>query len=223
MAGAAGVDAPDREKQAMTDTLGQVTLNPLEDLKISLITIRGEPHVELRVWARAAPGDASGLPAGRAIALPLSLFPDLVRVMTEAQVALATRRRTFPTISPRAAAPPGRTDSRKDPRVHLSLPVECRLLDPTTFWPGKWVSGEIMDLSMGGAQVWLPECFPCYKQIEVFWRIEGTAFRGRAEIVGADPMRTAPRNGRYRHSLRWVGMDPHVRSALTRLVPLTIG
>ncbi len=206
----------------MTDTLGQVALNPLEDLKLTLITIRGEPHVELRVYARAAPGNVSGHPGVRAITLPLSLFPDLLRVMTEARDVLATRRLTFPSIIPRAAAPPGRTDSRKDSRVHLSLPVECRMLDPTTFWPGKWVSGEIRDLSMGGAQVWLPECFPCFKQIEVFCRIDGTAFRGRAEIVGADPMKKAPRNGRYRHSLRWVEMDPRVKSALTRLVPLTI-
>jgi len=207
----------------MTDILARVALNPLEDLTLSLVTIRGEPHVEFRVHARTATGNASSLPGARAIALPLSLFPELLRVMTEAKDALATRRQTLPTITPRIAAPPGRTDPRKDPRVHLSLPVECRLLDPTTFWPGKWVSGEIKDLSLGGAQVWLSECFPCFKQVEVFCRIEGTAFRGRAEIVGADPMRKAPRNGRYRHSLRWVGMDPSAQSALTKLVPTTIG
>ena len=207
----------------MTDTLGQVALNPLEDLKLSLITIRGEPHVELRVYARTATGTASGLPGVRAIALPLSLFPEVLRVMTEAKDVLATHRLIFPSITPRVATPPGRTDSRKDPRVHLSLPVECRLLDPTTFWPGKWVTGEIKDLSIGGAQVWLPECFPCFKQIEVFGKIEGTAFRGRAEIVGADPMKKAPKNGRYRHSLRWVGMDTRAKSALSKLVPMTIG
>jgi hypothetical protein len=206
----------------MTETLGQLALNSLEALKLSLITIRGEPHVELRVWEHTAPGNAGGLPGERAIALPLNLFPDLLRVMTEAKDVLATRPPTLPTITPRAAAPPGRTDSRKAPRLHLSLPVECRLLDPTSFWPGKWVSGEIKDLSLGGAQVWLPDRFPCFKQIEVFCRIEGTAFRGRAEIVGADPLKKAPRNGRYRHSLRWVGMDPRVKSALTKLVPMTV-
>lgn len=217
----------------MTETLDQVVLNPLEDLKISLIKIRGEPHVELRVNARAAPGDASGLPGGRAIVLPVGLVPELLRVMTEIKEVLIKRGRISPpdvkgvdlgqSISARAAGLPNRTDSRQHPRAHLRIPVECRLLDPTTFWPGKWMTGEIRDVSIGGAQVWLPQRFPRFKQVEVFGAIEGTVFRGRAEILGTDLMKVASKNGRYRHSLRWVGLDAQAKTVLSKLVPMTIG
>jgi hypothetical protein len=105
----------------------------------------------------------------------------------------------------------------------VKISVECRLLDPTTFRPGKWVAGEITNLSVGGAEVWLDERFPRFRQVEVFGEVDGTVLRGRGEIVGADLLRTAPRNGRHRHSLRWVGMDTFAKSALSRLVPLTIG
>ena len=217
----------------MTETLGQVALNPLEDLKISLMKIRGEPHVELRIHPRAAPGDAGGLPGGRALALPVSSLPELLRAMMEVTEAFIKRELiplpetkgvdTWQSTTPTVASLPARTDSRQNPRVHVRISVECRLLDPTTFWPGKWVAGEITNLSVGGAQVWLDEHFPRFRQVEVFGEVEGTVLRGRGEIVGADLMRTAPTNGRHRHSLRWVSMDTFAKSALSRLVPMTIG
>ena len=217
----------------MTETLGQVPLNSLEDLKISLMKIRGEPHVELRIHPRAAPGNAGGLPGGRALVLPVSLLPELLRAMTEVTevfirrdlISVPETRGVEPwqSTTPPVAGPPARTDSRQNPRLHVRIPVECRLLDSTTFWPGKWVAGEITNLSVGGAQVWLDERFPRFRQVEIFGEVEGTVLRGRAEIVGADLMRTAPKNGRHRHSFRWVSMDTFAQSALSRLVPMTIG
>jgi len=217
----------------MTEPLGQMALNPLEDLKIFLMKIRGELHVALRIYARAAPDSASGLPGGRSLVLPVRSLPEILRAMTEITEALIKRdlisvpetRGVEPWQSTTApvAGPPARTDSRQNPRVHVKIPVECRLLDPATFWPGKWVAGEITNLSVGGAQVWLDERFPRFRQVEVFGEVEGTVLRGRAEIVGADLMRTAPKNGRHRHSFRWVSMDTFAQSALSRLVPMTIG
>jgi hypothetical protein len=208
----------------MTEPLGQVTISQCEDLKISLINIRGESHVELRISARAASGSASGLPGERAVFLPVRSVPDLLRTMREITEALGKRGLTsVPETTPPLAGPLARTDSRRSPRVHVSIPVECRLLDPTTFWPGKWVAGEITNLSVGGAQVWLDERFPRFRQVEVFGEVEGTVLRGRGEIVGADLMSTAPQNGRHRHSLRWVSMDTFAKSVLSRLVPMTIG
>ena len=217
----------------MTDTLGQVALNPLEDLKIFLMQIRGELHVALRIYARAAPDSASGLLGGRSLVLPVRSLPEILRAMTEITEALSKRSLTsvpetggvenLQSTTPPVPGPPARTDSRRNPRVHVRLPVECRLLDPTTFWPGKWVAGEITNLSVGGAQVWLDERFPRFRQVEVFGEVEGTVLRGRGEIVGADLMRTAPKNGRHRHSLRWLSTDTFAKSALSRLVPMTIG
>jgi hypothetical protein len=217
----------------MTDTLGHVVLSQFEDLKISLIQIGGEPHVELRIYARAASGNAGVLPGGRAIVLPVSWLPELLRVMTVAKEVCIERKLIFlpetqggetwqSGIAP-VAGLRARTDSRRSPRTHARIPVECRLLDPTTFWPGKWVAGEITNLSVGGAQVWLDERFPRFRQVEVIGEVEGTVLRGRGEIVGADLVQTAPKNGRHRHSLRWVSTDTFAKSALSRLVPTTIG
>lgn len=217
----------------MIETLGQMALNPFEDLKIFLMKIRGELHVALRIHARAAPDSASGLPGGRSLVLPVKSLPEILRAMTEITEALSKRSLTsvpetggvenWQSTTPPVPGPPARTDSRRTPRVHVRIPVECRLLDPTTFWPGKWAAGEITNLSVGGAQVWLDERFPRFRQVEVFGEVEGTVLRGRGEIVGADLMRTAPKNGRHRHSLRWVSMDTFAKSALSRLVPMTIG
>ena len=217
----------------MTEMLGQVALNPLEELKISLMKIRGEPHVEFRIYARAAPGNASGLPGGRVLVLPVSLLPELLRAMTEVTEVFIKRElislpetkgvETWQSSTAPVEGLRARTDPRRNPRVHVRIPIECRLLDPTTFWPGKWVPGEITNLSIGGAQVWLDERFPRFRHVEVFGEVEGSVLRGRGEIVGADLMRTAPTNGRHRHSLRWVGMDSFAKSALSRLVPMTIG
>jgi hypothetical protein len=217
----------------MTDTLGQVVLSRFEDLKISLIKIGGEPHVELRIYARAASGNAGVLPGGRAIVLPVSLLPELLRAMTVAKEVCIEREliflpktqgtETWQSGTASVAGLRARTDSRRSPRAHVRIPVECRLLDPTTFWPGKWVAGEITNLSVGGAQMWLDERFPRFRQVEVIGEVEETVLRGRGEIVGADLIRTAPKNGRHRHSLRWVSMDTFAQSALSRLVPMTIG
>jgi len=117
---------------------------------------------------------------------------------------------------------PGRRDSRKHPRVRLSLQVECRLMNPEKFWPDRPLQGEITDVSIGGAKVWLPQRLPLFKEIEVTTVIEGRLFRARAEIVGADTQaQRDPRTARCRHSLRWVLMDAHSKEALSRVVPVS--
>lgn len=62
-----------------------------------------------------------------------------------------------------------------------------------------------------------------FTQVEVFGEVEGTVLWGRGDILGADLMRTAPRNGCHRHSLRWVSMDAFAKSVLSGLVPMTLG
>ena len=214
----------------MGEKLGKVALNQIESIWLSLQEIRGEPHLELRVHTRATPGDLTPLSGGQAIALPVGLLPELLRVMTAVQDLLMTQgliprsegqitERENP-ISVRRAALRNRTESRRHPRMHLCLPVECRMVDPNSFWPGKRIVGELKDVSIGGAQLLLPERLPRFKQVEVFAVIEGRPFRGRAEIVGAELQQKHPNNGHYRHSLRWVGIDAHTKAALSKIVPM---
>ncbi len=218
-------------KQVMEEKLGHVLRNPLEEVRLSLLEIRGEPHVELRVYRRAAPTEASALPSTEGVAIPVNVLPDLVRVLTQARDSLTKQGRIFvpaPTearvmergelitehLGDRHAGQAG----RQYPRVAMNVPVECRLLDPGSIWAGKPVTGEVKDISLGGAQVWLPKCFPRFRQIEVVMMIEGAPFRARAEIVGTDLMKTKKGQESCRHNLRWVVMDASAKAALSKVI-----
>ena len=117
---------------------------------------------------------------------------------------------------------PGRRDSRRHPRVQLCVKVECRLMNPEKFWPGPPFQGEITDVSIGGAKVWLPQRLPLFKEIQVTAVVEGRLFRARAEVVGADArVQRDARTTRCRHSLRWVLMDAHSKEILSRVVAVS--
>jgi hypothetical protein len=233
----------------MTEKLGQVSRSAFEDIWVSLRDIHGEPHVELRVYSRGSPFDATPLPGLEEIVVPVNQLPALLRELREAQELLSQRgliqlpstapttlrEREEPitvgweapptggpteTVTVRRAPPPDRKDPRQYPRVPLNLPVECRLVDPDSFWPGKPITGEILDVSLGGAKVGLPQPLPRYGQVEVFVMIKGSLFRARAEIVGAERERKKDLKGRYyRHSLRWVMIDAQAQVALSKVVP----
>jgi hypothetical protein len=104
----------------------------------------------------------------------------------------------------------------------LHLPVECRLIDSAGIWPGKRMMGELKDVSIGGAQLWLPERLPRFKQVEVSTVIEGKLFRGRAEIVGAELQQKHSKNRHYRHSLHWMEMGIHAKVALSGIIPALV-
>jgi len=217
----------------MMEKLGSMVCNALEEIRVSLRDVRGEPHVEFRFYGRSRSGEQDPLPGREAISLPVGLLPVLLRVLTQAQDLLIKRGLIhIPSpaeatvmdggvpITVGLAGPPGRRDSREYPRVPLSVAVECRAVDPDSFWPAKPVTGEAKDVSIGGAQVWLPKRLPRYKQADVFMVIEGMIFRARAEIVGVElETKKDIRGGYYRHSLRWVTMEAHAKAALSRLVP----
>ena len=217
----------------MMEKLGSMVCNALEEIRVSLRDVRGESHVEFRVYGRSRSGEQDPLPGREAISLPVGLLPALLRVLTQAQDLLIKRGLIhIPSpaeatvmdggvpITVGLAGPPGRRDSRQYPRVPLSVPVECRAVDPESFWPSKPVNGEAKDVSIGGAQVWLAKRLPRFKQADVFMVIEGMIFRARAEIVGVElETNKETKGGNYRHSLRWVTMEAHAKAALSRLVP----
>jgi hypothetical protein len=217
----------------MMDKLGSLVCNSLEEIRVSLRDIRGKPHVEFRVYARPRSGESGALPGREAIALPASLLPVFLRVLTQAQEILIKRGLIYiPTpaeatvlehgepVTIRLAVPPGHRDARKYPRVPLSVAVECRLVDPESFWRAKPVNGEAKDVSIGGAQVWLAKRLPRFKQADVFMVIEGMIFQARAEIVGAElETKKDVKTGNYRHSLQWITMEGHSKEALSKVLP----
>jgi len=215
------------------DKLGSMVCNPLEEIRVSLRDVRGEPHVEFRVYGRSRSGEPDPLPGREAISLPAGLLPVFLRVLSQAQEILIKRGVIYlpsaaeatvlehgEPVTIRLAVPPGHRDARQHPRMPLSVPVECRVVDPESFWPAKPVNGEAKDVSIGGAQVWLAKRLPRYKQADVFMVIEGMIFRARAEIAGVELERNREvKGGYYRHSLRWVVMEAHAKEALSKVVP----
>jgi PilZ domain-containing protein len=216
----------------MEETLGHVLCNPLEEVRLSLRKIRGESNVELRVYRRAVPTDASPLPSTEGVAIPVNVLPELIRVLTQAQDSLTKQGRMFvPSSTETRIMERGeliteglgerKVDQRgrQYPRVSLNIPVECRLLDPGSIWAGKSVTGDVKDVSLGGAQVFLPKCFPRFRQLDVIMMIEGAPFRARAEVVGTDLMKMKKGQESCRHNLRWVAMDAAAKSALSKVLP----
>jgi hypothetical protein len=217
----------------VTERLGSMVKNRLEEIWVSVREIQGEANVELRVHGRSVSGKEEPLPGREAITLPVGLLPVLLRVLTQAQDVLIKRGLIY-TPSPAEAivvedglpitvrmadAAAGRK-SRLYPRMSLSVPVECRVIDPDSFWPAKPVNGEAKDVSIGGAQVWLSKPLPRFKQVEVFMVIEGMPFRARAEIAGVElEAKKEAKSGYYRHSLRWVTMEAHAKEVLSKVVP----
>jgi hypothetical protein len=217
----------------MMERLGSMVKNRLEEIWVSVGEIQGEANVELRVHGRSLSGKEEPLPGREAITLPVGLLPVLLRVLTQAQDVLIKRGLIYipspaeatvmegglPVTVRMARGSAGR-DSRKHPRVSLSVAVECRVIDPDSFWPAKPVNGEAKDVSIGGAQVWLVKRLPRFKQAEVFMVIEGMIFRARAEIAGVElDTKKDGKSGYYRHSLRWVMMEAHAKEVLSKVVP----
>lgn len=203
--------------------LDQITRSPLEDICVLLREVHGVPHVELRVYyPPGRPGD-DPTPGLERIAVPVDVLPDLVRVLTEtlerlAQDGVVDAAPQGPATEAAEAGlrGTGRCDSRRERRVPLKLRVGCGLVGAKDMSSSKVVTGETKDVSNGGLQVWLPERFSLLSRLEVYMRVAGLNFHGRAEVVGADVHST---HGEYRHSLRWLDLTPRAKAALSQVIP----
>lgn len=216
----------------MDERLGHLVRDQGEEIWVSLREAGGEQHVELRVYERQASAKAEPAPGKERVSVPVSLLPVLVKTLAQAQDTLVHRGLIYVGPTPNvihmergdvlscvAEARPKVQASRKHPRVALNVRGECRLLDKKSFWPGKPVVGEIMNVSLGGAQVCFPTRFPRFGQVELFMVVDGMMFRGRAEVAGADAeVQSGPTYGQFRHSLRWVSLEGPAREVLTKVV-----
>ncbi len=216
----------------MAEPLGQVLLQAGARLWIMLQERQGPPEVELRVGGDLAPTEAETGRARPGIRLPVDVLPILVGVLTHAQDRLieAGHLSLLPpaeaTVMERGVPVkraldnrPARRDERTHPRVPVALPIECRVLDPQRFWPARPLAGTVTNLSLGGAQVWLPQRVPLFAQVEITLVASGTLFRGRAQVVGIDlPTKRDPHTGQHRHSLRWLALEGPAQAVLAQLV-----
>jgi len=216
----------------MDERLGHLVRDQGEEIWVSLREAGGEQHVELRVFERQTSAGAGSAPGKERISIPVSLLPVLIKALSQAQDVLVHRGLIYVPQTPNVthmergdAVPLGIADrpkvqaSRKHPRVALNIRGECRLLDKKSFWPGKPVVGEIINVSLGGAQVCLPARFPRFGQVELIMVVDGMMFRGCAEVAGADAeVQSGPTYGQFRHSLRWVSLEGPAKEILTKIV-----
>ena len=212
------------------ESFGKIVCSKLDEVWVSLQEVHGKPHLEFRIYSTPPPGAPAPIPRREAIALPIDQLPNLLRVLTHAQELCISRGLLY------APAPasvvtmqdglsvslPQRertTKARQHPRVPVQVPVECRLVEPEKFWPASSVSGEIRDLSLGGAQVWLRQRFPRFKDVNVACIVDGKGFQARAQVVSVElESHKDPQTGLHRHGLRWVAMEPRARQILTDVI-----
>ena len=210
--------------------LGKVPCNSLEEVWVSLLEIQGKAHLEFRVRAISASGKTSPLSAREAILLPIDQLQSLLRLLTQIR-ELCIKRGLLYEPGPASAVtmqqgesialPLQRraTTARRDPRIPLRLPVECRLVEAEGIRPTKPVSGEIRDISLRGAQVWLPQRLPRFKQVDVAGLLDGSGFHARAQVVSVElESNRDPTTGFHRHGLQWVAMEPKPREILSTAI-----
>jgi hypothetical protein len=208
----------------MKKDLDRVSRNDSEEIRLTLQEIRGELCLELRVYTRSAQRGGTPIPDPEAIVVPVRVLPELWRALEQSHDRLVKEGLAEEPGDPatlclgdlQAATP----NTRLDPGPAVKLPVECYLLGtPSDTWSSKplsgRVTGEIRDVSSGGAQAWLPEQFPVSSRLAILMRIGDQTFRGQAEVLGAAHH---PEDGYYRHSLRWLSLSPQAEAALSKLV-----
>jgi len=78
------------------------------------------------------------------------------------------------------------------------------------------LQGEFRDISVGGAQVWLPSRLELGQLVDVAGMLDGQPFRARAEVVGAGlQVRKGVNGGLVRHSLKWLTYNAAAADILT--------
>ncbi len=83
--------------------------------------------------------------------------------------------------------------------------------------PGASVAGKAVDLSLGGAQVWLPMRLPRYSFAELSALINGEQFIARGEIVSVAPLpKMIGGKPTYRHGIRWLSLTGAAREVLSK-------
>jgi hypothetical protein len=211
------------------EQLGLVVCNRHEEVWISLKEVRQEWHIELRVYERSDDGGRQPRPGRDVINLPVEQLPLLLERLAQAKDS-CLRRGLLWVSGDGHVAPVGRAATAVQPdraraagmraRLHPRLPVRyavlCQPMVVGEVQRSAVLRGEFRDLSVGGAQLWLPSRLNLAQQVEIGAMIEGQAFRAKAEIVGADlRSKGDPETRCIRHSLKWITYNSAAADVLT--------
>ena len=215
----------------MEQVLGRIGENESEEIRVSLQEVQGDLYVEVRISSRPARQGRASV-REQTIVVPLEGLSNLCRVLVQTQdrvlkdglMRTAARvSETMPEAGESVAlqeadSQPPRRYKRREPRISVRLPVEAYPLstqDSSHSEPaGEKVTGTMKDVSHGGAQIWLAEHFPPGSRLAVFLRIGKDTFRGHTQVVGSG---RKPKDGAYRHNLRWLSLTDQAKAALSKL------
>jgi hypothetical protein len=206
------------------EKIGEIARGQYESIWVSLVEDRGETAIELRTYTIPSQGGTEWIPGRESITVPANALPDLLQLLIRTdrrlvqlgEPSLRVKKEAIP-VSVRSASPPGSRDARRHPRVLLRLDVECRPMPSATAKPGAPVAGEAVDISLGGAQVWLPIRLPRYSFAELSALISGESFAARGEIVSVAALpKMIGGKPTYRHGLRWLTLARATKDVLSR-------
>jgi hypothetical protein len=206
------------------EKIGEITRGQQEEIWISLVEDRGETWIEFRAHTNPGQGGTESVPGRESIKIPARALPELLQLLIRTDRRLVELGEPSQVISKeavpvsvRSASPPGTRDARRHPRVVLRLDVECRPIPHANAKPGAAVDGKAVDLSLGGAQVWLPMRLPRYSFAELSALINGEPFTARGEIVSVAPLpKMISGKPTYRHGIRWLSLAGAPKEVLSR-------
>jgi len=211
------------------EEFGHIAFSEHEQIGIFLKEILRKWHVELRLSSRSEAGSPHLRPARSVIDLPLEQLPMLLDRLTRIRDTCVKRG-----LLGGQAAPEVFTMGRGEPvalrdgsrvrghraRQHPRMPVRYAILCQTVATehsPRSMIlQGEFRDISVGGAQVWLPSRLELGQLVDVAGMLDGQPFRARAEVVGAGlQVRKGVNGGLVRHSLKWLTYNAAAADILT--------
>jgi hypothetical protein len=206
------------------EKIGEIRRGHYEEIWVSIVEDRGETSIEFRTYTSPPKGGTEWIPSRESINVPAEALPELLqlliridrRLVEMGERVLGVKKEAMP-VSVRSASPPGSRDARRHPRVLLRLDVECRPAASANANPGSAVAGEAMDLSLGGAQVWLPMRLPRYSFVELSALIGDESFAARGEIVSVAALpKMVGGKPIYRHGLRWLPLSGAAKALLSK-------
>ena len=211
------------------EQFGQIVCNRHEELWISLKEVCRTWHVEFRVQDRTPDGLTDPRPGRSVINLPVDQLPLFLERLAQVRDS-CLKHGQLGAASPGEMVIMDRGErvvlrdpdrmrghrARQHPRLAVRYSVICQPL-ATDLAPRPMIlKAEFRDLSVGGAQIFLPCRLELGQHVEVAGLIKGLPFRARAEVVGAELQADSDINGGYlRHSLKWLTYNAAAADILT--------
>ena len=203
------------------EQIGRISLNNHEEMWISLKEVCKAWQVELRLCSRSDAGLPETPRVRSVINLPIEQLLMFLERLAQVRDSCLKRGLLGDDAGGEMVAMSGGESvvvkdyyrvrghrGRRHPRMAVRYSVLCQTPATEQSPHSMILRGEFRDLSVGGAQIWLPCRLGLGQQVEVAGMIEGQPFRAKGEIVGAGvQVRKGPDGGLIRHSLKWLSYN----------------